>query len=86
MKLAPTEFEPAMRQLTRLTGISVLALLVIFFLSRLQAAGADRVIFGSSAPRTDLEFELKHFTQYVPPDTHPDFYGTNLLRALGEEP
>ena len=51
----------------------------------LQAAGADRVIYGSSAPRTDLAFEVEHFTQYVPLDAHPDFYGTNLLRALGEE-
>ncbi len=50
----------------------------------LEAAGADRVIYASGAPRTDLAFELDRMRETLPVETHPGLYGDNLRRILGE--
>lgn len=42
----------------------------------------DRLIFGSSAPRNDLDFELSQFDHYLPVRDYPDVYGENLLQLL----
>ncbi len=52
--------------------------------SYLELAGADRVIFGSAAPRNDLAFELEQAQSLLPLQEHPGFYGKNLRRILGE--
>ncbi len=49
----------------------------------LELAGSDRVIYGSSAPLTDLAFELQHFSRHLPPQDYPGFYHENLVRVLG---
>lgn len=43
---------------------------------------ADRFLWGSSAPRTDLVFELAQFAAYLPPDRFSGVYGGNLLALL----
>lgn len=50
----------------------------------IKAAGADRVIYASAAPRTDMAFELNAFSQALAPSDHSGYYGQNLLQAIGE--
>jgi uncharacterized protein len=43
-----------------------------------------RFVFGSSAPRNDLAFELAQFNEHLPIAAYADVYGGNLARLLGE--
>lgn len=45
----------------------------------------DRTIFASSSPRNDLKFELEQFAKHMPIDENRDFYGGNLLCAIGQD-
>ena len=47
-------------------------------------SGDDRMIFGSSSPRNDLQMELSHMKQHWPLQDHPSTYGENLNRLLSE--
>ncbi len=44
----------------------------------------SRLIFGSSAPRNDLPFEVQQFDRHWPIAQHPGTYGDNLARLLAE--
>ena len=44
----------------------------------------SRLIFASSAPRNDLNFELRQLHQRWPIEQHTATYGENLQRLLGE--
>ncbi|MEN6450276.1 MAG: amidohydrolase family protein [Thermoguttaceae bacterium] len=48
------------------------------------ALAGRNMIFGSSAPRNDPAFELKHLTRYLPLDEYPNVYGGNLAKLLKE--
>ncbi len=50
----------------------------------LKAAGSSRIIFGTAMPRNDMEFELAQLRRLLPEEEHPDVYGGNLARLLGE--
>ena len=45
----------------------------------------SRLIYASSAPRNDLQFELDAFNRVWPIEAHRDVYGANLAKLLGEE-
>lgn len=47
-----------------------------------EIAGSSRLIFGSSSPRNDPGFELKHFDRHWPRAEHPDTYGGNIAGLL----
>lgn len=44
----------------------------------------SRLIFGSSCPRNDLEFELSQFDAHWPIKDHPGTYGGNILKLIEE--
>jgi predicted TIM-barrel fold metal-dependent hydrolase len=48
-----------------------------------ETAGGERCIFGSSAPRNSLPFELQQFDATLPIADWPDVYGGNLARLIG---
>ncbi len=43
-----------------------------------------RLVFGSSAPRNSLAFELRHLDEHWPIAAHPGTYGGNLARLIEE--
>ncbi len=49
-----------------------------------QHVDESRLIFGSSAPRNDLRFELEQFDLSWPIERHPGTYGGNLEKLLAE--
>jgi predicted TIM-barrel fold metal-dependent hydrolase len=53
------------------------------FRAHLDAAGMDRGIMGSSAPRNDLVFEWKQYREYLPEESYHPVFGDNLARLLG---
>lgn len=50
-----------------------------------EQLGADRLIYGSDAPRTSMEIEIEKITKYVRDDvTRRQVFSGNLARILGE--
>jgi predicted TIM-barrel fold metal-dependent hydrolase len=43
-----------------------------------------KFLFGSSAPRNDPAYELRHLGRFLPVEEYPDVYGGNLAALLGE--
>jgi predicted TIM-barrel fold metal-dependent hydrolase len=47
-----------------------------------DAVGSERLIYASSAPRNDVQFELEQFNAVMPVAEHSGIYGGNLLRLI----
>jgi predicted TIM-barrel fold metal-dependent hydrolase len=52
------------------------------FARHIKAIGKQKGIMGSSAPLNDLVFEWEQIRKYLPPETHNDLCGGNLLSLL----
>ncbi len=52
--------------------------------SYIEAAGSERFIWGSSSPRNCPTFELQQLDRHLPVDHHPDIYGGNLAKLIGD--
>lgn len=50
-----------------------------------RIAGSERFLFASGAPRNDVAFEMCQLERFLPRERHPDIYGGNLARLIGDE-